>query len=277
MSINKSVRLSIVSEQARQVGVPNTAEPLLSVRGLQKRFGSHEVIKNIDLEVSPGSVTFLIGPSGGGKSTVLRCMNFLETPSAGEITFAGERLCRTENGAFHRASDAVLRRARAQMPMVFQHFNLFAHRTALENVIEGPILVLGRSREQAVADGRELLRRVGLLERADAYPAQLSGGQKQRVAIARAVAMEPSLILFDEPTSALDPELVAGVLDTIRTRAEENRTMVVVSHEMAFARRLADRVHFVADGVIAESGSPDEIFDAPKSERLKQFIRSILH
>jgi ABC-type histidine transport system ATPase subunit len=277
MSINKSVRLSIVSEQARQVGVPNTAEPLLSVRGLQKRFGSHEVIKNIDLEVSPGSVTFLIGPSGGGKSTVLRCMNFLETPSAGEITFAGERLCRTENGAFHRASDAVLRRARAQMPMVFQHFNLFAHRTALENVIEGPILVLGRSREQAVADGRELLRRVGLLERADAYPAQLSGGQKQRVAIARAVAMEPSLILFDEPTSALDPELVAGVLDTIRTLAEENRTMVVVSHEMAFARRLADRVHFVADGVIAESGSPDEIFDAPKSERLKQFIRSILH
>jgi ABC-type histidine transport system ATPase subunit len=259
MSINKSVRLSIVSEQARQVGVPNTAEPLLSVRGLQKRFGSHEVIKNIDLEVSPGSVTFLIGPSGGGKSTVLRCMNFLETPSAGEITFAGERLCR------------------AQMPMVFQHFNLFAHRTALENVIEGPILVLGRSREQAVADGRELLRRVGLLERADAYPAQLSGGQKQRVAIARAVAMEPSLILFDEPTSALDPELVAGVLDTIRTLAEENRTMVVVSHEMAFARRLADRVHFVADGVIAESGSPDEIFDAPKSERLKQFIRSILH
>jgi ABC-type histidine transport system ATPase subunit len=277
MSSSKSARLSIVSEKAQQSVAPSPAEPLLNVRGLQKRFGSHEVIKNIDLEVSPGSVTFLIGPSGGGKSTVLRCMNFLETPSAGEITFAGERLCHTEKGRLHRASDAVLRRARAQMPMVFQHFNLFAHRTALENVVEGPILVLGRPREQAVAEGRELLRRVGLLERADAYPAQLSGGQKQRVAIARAVAMEPRLILFDEPTSALDPELVAGVLDTIRALADENRTMVVVSHEMAFARRLADRVHFVADGVIAESGSPDEIFDSPKNERLKQFIRSILH
>nr|WP_309402196.1 amino acid ABC transporter ATP-binding protein [Aminobacter niigataensis]WMD00136.1 amino acid ABC transporter ATP-binding protein [Aminobacter niigataensis] len=256
--------------------IASAVAPLLSIRGLQKRFGSHEVIKHIDLDVSPGSVTFLIGPSGGGKSTVLRCVNFLETPSAGEILFAGERLCHMQNEKFHPSSDVVLRKARAQMPMVFQHFNLFAHRTALENVIEGPILVLGKSREQAVEQGRELLRRVGLLDRAGAYPAQLSGGQKQRVAIARAVAMEPRLILFDEPTSALDPELVSGVLDTIRALAEEGRTMIVVSHEMTFARKLADRVHFITGGVIAESGSPDEIFDDPKNERLKQFIRSIL-
>lgn len=252
------------------------AKPLLSIRGLQKRYGAHEVIKHIDLDVMPGSVTFLIGPSGGGKSTVLRCMNFLETPSAGEITFGGERLCCTEYERFQPASDAVLRRARAQMPMVFQHFNLFTHRTALENVIEGPMIVLGKPHEQAIEDGRQLLKRVGLLEKADAYPAQLSGGQKQRVAIARAVAMEPRLILFDEPTSALDPELVAGVLDTIRALAEEGRTMIVVSHEMAFARKLADRVHFIAGGVIAESGTPDQIFDAPQNERLKQFIQSIL-
>jgi ABC-type histidine transport system ATPase subunit len=174
------------------------------------------------------------------------------------------------------APDAMLRRARAQMPMVFKHFNLFSHRTVLEYVIEGPILLLGRPREQAIADGKELLRRVGLLDRAHVHPAQLSGGQKQRVAIARAVAMDPSLILFDEPTSALDPELVAGILDTIRTLADENRTMIVVSHEMTFARRLADRVHFIADGVIAESGSPQEIFDSPTNDRLKQFIHSIL-
>lgn len=277
MSSSTRATLSTPPELQSKPNPPaSPAAPLLSIRGLQKRFGSHEVIKHIDLDVTPGSVTFLIGPSGGGKSTVLRCLNFLERPSAGEITFGGERLCHTRNGRFQAAAEAVLRRARAQMPMVFQHFNLFSHRTALENVIEGPMLVLGKQREQAIEEGRELLRRVGLLERADAYPAQLSGGQKQRVAIARAVAMEPRLILFDEPTSALDPELVAGVLDTIRALAEEGRTMIVVSHEMAFARKLADRVHFVAGGVIAESGSPDEIFDAPENERLRQFIRSIL-
>jgi len=277
MSGSTLAALSIPPEpHSKPIPAENPVTPLLSIRGLQKRFGSHEVIKHIDFDVAPGSVTFLIGPSGGGKSTVLRCLNFLEMPSAGEITFGGERLCYTRNGRFQPASETVLRRARAQMPMVFQHFNLFCHRTALENVIEGPMLVLGKRREQAIEDGRALLQRVGLLDRADAYPAQLSGGQKQRVAIARAVAMEPRLILFDEPTSALDPELVAGVLDSIRALAEEGRTMIVVSHEMAFARKLADRVHFVAGGVIAESGSPDEIFDAPENERLRQFIRSIL-
>jgi len=270
--------VELLSQPPQLHGQPETGtkSPLLAIRGLGKRFGSHEVIKKIDLDVAPGSVTFLIGPSGGGKSTVLRCINFLETPSAGDITFGGQRMCQMQDGKFRLASDRVLRKARAQMPMVFQHFNLFTHRTALENVIEGPILVLGKARDQAIEEGRELLRRVGLLDRADAYPAQLSGGQKQRVAIARAVAMEPRLMLFDEPTSALDPELVSGVLDTIRALAEEGRTMIVVSHEMAFARKLADRVHFIADGVVAETGSPDEIFDDPKNERLKQFIRSIL-
>jgi ABC-type histidine transport system ATPase subunit len=262
--------------QRPQLSDSKIISPLLSIRGLRKSFGSHQVIKNFDLDVEPGSVTFLIGPSGGGKSTVLRCINFLETPSGGEITFAGKRLCHVQGGKLRMASDAVLRNARAQMPMVFQHFNLFAHRTALENLIEGPMLVLGKPREQAIEEGRKLLHRVGLLDRANAYPAQLSGGQKQRVAIARAVALEPRLILFDEPTSALDPELVSGVLDTIRALAEEGRTMVVVTHEMAFARKLADRVHFIADGVVAESGSPDQIFDDPKNDRLKQFIRSIL-
>jgi len=251
--------------------------PVLSIRRLRKRFGSHEVLKGIDLDIPTGRVTFLIGPSGGGKSTVLRCVNFLEMPTAGDITFAGERLCHEENGKFRHAPEAVLRHARAQMPMVFQHFNLFSHRTVLENVIEGPVIVQKKPKAQAIEEARAVLKRVGLIEKCDAYPAQLSGGQKQRVAIARAVAMQPRLILFDEPTSALDPELVSGVLDTIRALAEEGRTMIVVSHEMGFARRLADRVHFVVDGVIAESGPPAQIFDAPENDRLKGFIRSILH
>lgn len=254
---------------------PAVARPILQIRALNKCFGSHEVIKEINLDVQPGSVTFLIGPSGGGKSTLLRSMNFLERPSAGEIIFRDERLCRMENGKLWTAPERVLRHARSRMPMVFQHFNLFAHRTALENVAEGPISVLKKPREKALEEAKEHLRHVGLLERAGAYPAQLSGGQKQRVAIARAVAMEPDLVLFDEPTSALDPELVAGVLDTIKALAYEKRTMVVVSHEMSFARRLADRVHFISDGVIAESGTPDEIFETPQNERLKQFIHSI--
>lgn len=254
-----------------------TEPPVLSVRGLAKQFGATRVLNGVDLDVAPGEVTFLIGPSGGGKSTVLRCINFLETPSAGEIAFAGQRLCHEDGGVFQAAREGVLREARSHMPMVFQHFNLFTHRTALENVIEGPVIVQKRPRAEAVEEGRALLKRVGLAERADYYPGQLSGGQKQRVAIARALAMRPRLILFDEPTSALDPELVSEVLDLIRELAEEGRTMIVVSHEMKFARRLADRVHFVAGGRIEESGPPEAIFDDPKSERLKSFIRSILH
>jgi ABC-type histidine transport system ATPase subunit len=251
-------------------------KPLLEIRGLHKAYAGNLVLKGIDLKVAPGEVTFLIGPSGGGKSTLLRCINFLEMPTGGEVVFAGTRLCHQDGGVFHHAPERVIRTARAQMPMVFQHFNLFSHRTALENIIEGPVVVQGRPRAEVVAEAHGLLARVGLADKADSYPAELSGGQKQRIAIARALAMQPRLILFDEPTSALDPELVAGVLDTIRALADEGRTMIVVSHEMKFARRLAGRVHFISDGVIEESGAPEAIFDAPKSERLQSFIRSIL-
>ena len=231
----------------------------------------------MNLEVHPGEVTFLIGPSGGGKSTLMRCMNFLDVPSAGEIVFGGRRLCHEDGRVFHAAPERVLRAARSEMPMVFQHFNLFSHRTVLQNVIEGPVMVQRRRREEAVAEAEAILRRVGLGDKLGHYPDQLSGGQKQRVAIARALAMRPRLILFDEPTSALDPELVAGILDTIRSLADGGMTLIVVSHEMGFARKLADTVHFIADGTILESGPPERIFDSPANSRVTGFIRSILH
>jgi ABC-type polar amino acid transport system ATPase subunit len=258
------------------MNAPGT-QPLLSVRQLHKSFGPVHVLKGVSIAVYPGQVTFLIGPSGGGKSTLMRCMNFLDMPNAGEIVFDGQRLCHEDGNLFQAAPERVLRAARSEMPMVFQHFNLFSHRTVLENVIEGPVIVKRRPRAEAVAEAAELLRRVGLRDKLDHYPDQLSGGQKQRVAIARALAMRPRLILFDEPTSALDPELVSGVLDTIRALAEEGLTLIVVSHEMGFARKLADVVHFIADGVIVESGPPEQIFDNPQNRRLSGFIRSILH
>jgi ABC-type histidine transport system ATPase subunit len=253
-----------------------TEEPVLRVRDLYKSFGTLQVLNGVDMAVSPGEVTFIIGPSGGGKSSLLRCVNFLTMPTRGEVWFSGRRLCHDTPSGLHCVPEREIRDARAHMPMVFQHFNLFNHRTVLGNVIEGPVVVLKKRKEQAIAEAQEVLRRVGLLDKADSYPAQLSGGQKQRVAIARALAMQPKLILFDEPTSALDPELVASVLDTIRSLAEEGRTLVVVSHEMGFARKLADHVHFIANGTIVESGPPAQIFDAPQSDRLKSFIRSIL-
>jgi ABC-type polar amino acid transport system ATPase subunit len=254
-----------------------SSEPLLSVRALRKSFGPLEVLKGVNIAVHPGEVTFLIGPSGGGKSTLMRCMNFLDMPNAGEIVFDGRRLCHEDGNLFHAAPERVLREARSEMPMVFQHFNLFSHRTVLQNVIEGPVMVKRRPRAQAISEAEEILRRVGLHDKLDHYPDQLSGGQKQRVAIARALAMRPRLILFDEPTSALDPELVSGILDTIRALAEEGLTLIVVSHEMGFARKLADVIHFIADGVILESGPPERIFDNPENSRLTGFIRSILH
>jgi ABC-type polar amino acid transport system ATPase subunit len=253
------------------------AEPLLRVSGLSKSFGALSVLKNVDLTIQPREVTFLIGPSGGGKSTLLRCINFLETPTGGEIVFGGKRLCHDGASGFEMAPERALRAARSEMPMVFQQFNLFRHRTALQNIIEGPVIVRRKPREQAIEEARELMRRVGLAEKLDFYPDQLSGGQQQRVAIARAMAMQPRLILFDEPTSALDPELVAGILDIIRTLAEEGMTLVVVSHEMGFARKLATRIHFVAQGTIMESGTAEQIFDAPANPRLASFIRSIVH
>jgi ABC-type histidine transport system ATPase subunit len=251
------------------------AAPVLAVRALHKRFGALHVLKGVDLTVAQGETNFLIGPSGAGKSSLLRCINFLEMPSSGDIRVFGERLCHTEGDRLRVAPDAVLRKARSRMPMVFQHFNLFHHRTVLQNIIEGPTRVQLKPKAQAAEEAQHILRRVGLLDKQDSYPDQLSGGQKQRVAIARALAMQPALILFDEPTSSLDPELVAEVLGMIRSLAEEGRTMIVVTHEMNFTRQLADRVHFVVDGVITESGTPQDIFDTPRSARLAEFIQSI--
>jgi len=250
---------------------------IVNVRGLKKSFGDNQVLKGVDLSVEPGEVTFLIGPSGGGKTTLLRCLNFLEMPDGGTIEVEGQKLCEEDDKGFRKAPDRELRRARSRMSMVFQHFNLWNHKTALENVIEGPVVVLKRPRSEAIDEARRLLERVGLKDKLDSYPAELSGGQKQRVGIARALAMQPTVLLCDEPTSSLDPELVSGILDLLRALAEEGRTMVVVSHEMGFARRSADRVHFVDGGRIAESGSPDTIFGNPATERLKTFISAILH
>lgn len=258
------------------MNTPTAAPPLLHIRGLHKSYGANHVLRGIDLRVAQGDVNFLIGPSGGGKSTLLRCINFLETPTGGEIHFDNTRLCHEDGSRFQLAPERTIRAAREHMPMVFQQFNLFSHRTVIQNIVEGPVVVQRRELETVMAEARVLLDRVGLLDKADAYPAELSGGQKQRIAIARALAMKPRLLLFDEPTSALDPELVAGVLDTIRLLAEEGRTMLIVTHEMKFAARLASTIHFVANGVLEESGPPAQIFEAPKSERLQSFIRSIM-
>jgi ABC-type polar amino acid transport system ATPase subunit len=253
----------------------DSAQPILEVRALEKSFGAMKVLKGIDLRIQPGEVSFFIGPSGGGKSTLLRCINFLDMPTGGEIHFDGERLCGPEGTVFRMKSEAQLRIARRKMPMVFQQFNLFAHRTVLENVIEGPIHVQRRPRDEVIRDAEAILQQVGLSKRLDHYPDQLSGGQRQRVAIARALAMKPKVVLFDEPTSALDPELVAGVLDTIRTLADAGMTLAIVTHEMSFARKLADTIHFVADGVILESGTPDAILCSTENSRIADFIRAV--
>jgi polar amino acid transport system ATP-binding protein len=239
---------------------------LLVLEGLVKRFGAHTVLNGVDLTVSEGETIALIGPSGSGKSTLLRCVNRLEEPSGGRILFQGEPV----------VAGPKLRAMRARMGMVFQHFNLFTHMSVLGNVIEAPMQVLKLPRAQAEARGRELLARVGLADKCDAYPSQLSGGQKQRVAIARSLAMEPKLLLLDEITSALDPELVGEVLQVIRALAKQGMTMLIVTHEMGFAREVADRVIFMDGGRIVETGPPDALFVRPQSDRLRQFLRAVL-
>ena len=256
-------------------GKANPSTSILEVRALEKSFGAVRVLKGIDLRIRPGEFSFFIGPSGGGKSTLLRFINFLDMPTGGEIHFDGERLCHQDGATFRTKPEAQLRIARRKMPMVFQQFNLFAHRTVLENVIEGPIHVQRRQRDEVISEASAILHQVGLGNRLGYYPDQLSGGQRQRVAIARALAMKPKVLMFDEPTSALDPELVAGVLDTIRTLADAGLTLAIVTHEMAFARKLADTIHFVADGVILESGSPDSILGATGNSRIADFIRAV--
>lgn len=241
---------------------------MIEIKDVTKSYGAVQVLKGINAQVKKGEVVCLIGPSGSGKSTMLRCLNGLETYQDGEILIEGQRV---------DAQDRSIRTIRTQMAMVFQRFNLFPHRTALENVIEGPVHVKGEKRSEAREYGEHLLERVGLGDRKDHFPGQLSGGQMQRVAIARALAMRPQAILFDEPTSALDPELVGDVLDVMRSLADEGMTMLVVTHEMGFARDVADRVLFLDHGVIVEQGEAKAVLSAPQHPRTQDFLRRVLN
>ena len=247
----------------------------IEARNIYKKFQNLEVLKGIDLEVSEGEVVAVIGPSGGGKSTLLRCLNKLETIEKGTIIIDGETLVRETAKGAEYASPEDTRRIVCKMGMVFQQFNLFPHMTVLENLIEAPVQVQKRNKEEVIKEAEALLEKVGLSEKRDVYPRKLSGGQQQRVAIARALAMKPAIMLFDEPTSALDPELTGEVLRTMRELAEEKMTMVVVTHEMAFAREVATKVLFMADGYVQACGTPEEIFDNPTNERLKAFLNVI--
>jgi len=251
-----------------------TAAASLVVEDLHKSFGAVEVLKGVSVTARQGDVISMLGSSGSGKSTFLRCINLLETPNAGTVTVAGETIGMTTG----RAGTAVpadikqVERIRSKLGMVFQSFNLWSHMTVLENVIEGPVHVLGIAKQEAIERAEALLHKVGIYDRREYYPAHLSGGQQQRAAIARALAMEPEVMLFDEPTSALDPELVGEVLRVMRDLAEEGRTMIVVTHEIGFARDVSSDVIFLHQGRIEEEGPPDEVFTAPKSERFKQFL-----
>ena len=250
---------------------------MINAQQVCKSFGQLEVLKGIDMEVPKGTVTCLIGPSGSGKSTFLRCVNHLEKVTAGRLYVDGELIgYRERDGILHEISEKDAARQRADIGMVFQQFNLFPHRTALDNIIEAPVHVKGMSVTEAKKRGMELLEQVGLAHKANAYPVQLSGGQQQRVAIARAVAMDPKLMLFDEPTSALDPELVGEVLRVMKELANDGITMLVVTHEMGFAREVADTVVFMDGGVVVEAGSPAEVLDNPQERRTQAFLSSLL-
>ncbi|MER2139145.1 MAG: amino acid ABC transporter ATP-binding protein [Succiniclasticum sp.] len=247
----------------------------IEAKKICKKFGDLEVLKSIDMTVDEGEVVAIIGPSGGGKSTFLRCLNKLETINGGTIIIDGETLVSTdENGNVHYADNSS--KIACRMGMVFQQFNLFPHMTVLENLMEAPVHVQKRDPAEVQKEAETLLQKVGLLDKRDQYPLRLSGGQQQRVAIARALCMKPDIMLFDEPTSSLDPELTGEVLRTMRSLAEEHMTMVVVTHEMGFAREVATKVLFMADGYIQEQGNPEEVFGNPKNERLKSFLKSIL-
>lgn len=248
----------------------------IKATNIWKKFNNLEVLKGIDLEVNEGEVVAVIGPSGGGKSTLLRCLNKLETIDKGSIIIDGEELCRETAGGTEYVNKNDIRRIACKMGMVFQQFNLFPHMTVLENLIEAPVNVQKRDKAEVIKEAEVLLAKVGLSDKRDVYPRKLSGGQQQRVAIARALAMKPAIMLFDEPTSSLDPELTGEVLRTMRELADEKMTMVVVTHEMGFAREVATKVVFMADGHVQEQGRPEEIFVNPKNERLKSFLKVIL-
>jgi polar amino acid transport system ATP-binding protein len=249
---------------------------MISARNLHKTFGELEVLKGVDLDVAPGEIVSVIGPSGSGKSTMLRCLIHLEEITRGTVEIEGQAIAREISSSQEHIPEAVIRRRCRKLGMVFQNFNLFPHKTALGNVIEGLLVVAKLSRSEAVARGEKMLARVGLADKRDVYPAYLSGGQKQRVAIARMLAMEPDIMLFDEPTSALDPELVGEVLAVIKDLAREQMTMVVVTHEMSFARELSDRVLFMDEGRIVEAAPPEKLFTAPDHPRIKAFLEKML-
>lgn len=240
---------------------------MINIKHLKKNFGSNEVLKDIELEINAGEVVAIIGPSGGGKSTLLRCINLLEQPDGGEINFEGTNIL---------GEDVKVNELRQKMGMVFQNFNLFPHKTVLENIMLAPKLLKHTDSTSLKQEAQELLDKVGLSDKGNSYPAQLSGGQKQRVAIARALAMHPDVLLFDEPTSALDPEVVGDVLQVMKDLAKEGMTMVVVTHEMQFARDVSDKVVFMADGIVAEAGTPSQIFGNPQNERTQQFLKRVL-
>jgi polar amino acid transport system ATP-binding protein len=253
------------------------SEVMVKAEGVHKSFGRHEVLKGIDLSVARGDVMCLLGPSGSGKSTFLRCINHLEKIDAGRLSVDGELVGYEESGGkLRELGERDVCAKRAEIGMVFQHFNLFPHMTALQNVTLAPVKVLGMSRDEARERGGELLRRVGLGDKIDTYPVALSGGQQQRVAIARALAMRPKLMLFDEPTSALDPELVGDVLDAMRALVKDGMTMIVVTHEMGFAREVADSVVFMDAGAVVETGSPSEVLSNPQHERTQAFLSKVL-
>lgn len=247
----------------------------LSVKNIHKSFGAVEVLKGVSFEAKPGDVISLIGSSGSGKSTLLRCINYLETPDEGEITVSGEtvRTVKGKDGKFRAADRRQLEHIRRRLGMVFQGFNLWSHKTILENIIEGPVHVLGMSRKDAVDEAGSLMEKVGITAKRDHFPSQLSGGQQQRAAIARSLAMKPDVMLFDEPTSALDPELVNEVLLVIKALAEEGRTMVMVTHEMALARDISSEVIFLHKGLVEERGAPAQVMRDPQSARLRQFLQ----
>jgi ABC-type polar amino acid transport system, ATPase component len=250
---------------------------IIRVENLHKSFHSLHVLKGINFKVNKGEIVSVIGPSGSGKSTLLRCLNHLEVADKGSISFEGNYIAKsdTTGKAVYKSNKEVLAIC-SNLGMVFQNFNLFPHKSVLQNIMEAPIMVKGKSKEEAEAKAVELLDKVGLLEKKDAYPNQLSGGQKQRVAIARALAMEPEIMLFDEPTSALDPELIGEVLQVIKQLAEERMTMIIVTHEMSFAREISDRVIFMDDGQIVVDGVPDDIFVNPEHPRIKTFLNKVL-
>ena len=252
-------------------------ELMVDARGVRKWFGSNEVLKSISLTIPRGEVLSLLGPSGSGKSTFLRCINHLESIDGGRIYVDGELIGYRERGdKIHEMKPREIAKQRRKIGMVFQRFNLFPHMTALSNIIDAPRGVNGDSKVDATAHARELLELVGLADKADAYPAQLSGGQQQRVAIARALAMKPTLMLFDEPTSALDPELVGDVLDVMRNLAKSGMTMIVVTHEIGFSREVADRMVFMDDGLVIETGAPRDVLDNPQHPRTQAFLESVL-